>query len=159
MDNLGDWLYIVFLAIAVISGLFGSSNKKKKDQQPPLQQDEEPELHPETEKGKGFWEILEEMQKSSKKTQEEVVIKEVIPQQQKPKRAYQSIEQKKAYVAPTSFLDTEKNIPEMEREIDAITFTDETDNYALSVDDLNLKNLEEVRKAVIYSEVLNRKYS
>lgn len=30
MDNVGDWLYIVFLIIAAVSGLFSSKDKKKK---------------------------------------------------------------------------------------------------------------------------------
>ena len=30
MDNLEDWLYIIFLVIAAISGLFSSKNKKRK---------------------------------------------------------------------------------------------------------------------------------
>ena len=30
MDNLGDWLYIVFLIIAAVSGLLGSGKKKKR---------------------------------------------------------------------------------------------------------------------------------
>ena len=29
MDNVGDWLYIVFLIIAAVSGLFSSKDKKK----------------------------------------------------------------------------------------------------------------------------------
>lgn len=29
MDNVGDWIYIVFLIVAAISGLFSSKNKKK----------------------------------------------------------------------------------------------------------------------------------
>ena len=30
MDNVGDWLYIVFLIIAAVSSLFSSKDKKKK---------------------------------------------------------------------------------------------------------------------------------
>ena len=33
MDNVGDWLYIVFLIIAAVSGLFSSKDKKKKSRQ------------------------------------------------------------------------------------------------------------------------------
>jgi hypothetical protein len=32
MENIGDWLYLVIIAVAVISGLFGSSKKKKRQQ-------------------------------------------------------------------------------------------------------------------------------
>ena len=33
MDNVGDWIYIVFLIVAAISGLFSSKNKKKRPTQ------------------------------------------------------------------------------------------------------------------------------
>ena len=36
MDNVGDWLYIVFLIVAGVSGLFNAKNKKK--QVKPVQQ-------------------------------------------------------------------------------------------------------------------------
>lgn len=32
MDNVGDWLYIVFLIIAAVSGLFSSKDKKKEEE-------------------------------------------------------------------------------------------------------------------------------
>ena len=31
MDNVGDWLYIVFLIIAAVSGLFSSRTKKEEE--------------------------------------------------------------------------------------------------------------------------------
>ena len=36
MDNVGDWLYIVFLIIAAVSGLFSSKDKKKKKSRPDI---------------------------------------------------------------------------------------------------------------------------
>lgn len=30
MDNVGDWLYIVFLIIAAVSGLFSSKDKRRR---------------------------------------------------------------------------------------------------------------------------------
>ena len=36
MDNVGDWLYIVFLVIAGISSLLGSKDKKKKKSRPEI---------------------------------------------------------------------------------------------------------------------------
>ena len=63
MDNAGDWLYIVFLAIAGISSLFSSKNKKKRPKQILGQPDKEIVTSEKEVPAKGFWEILEEMQK------------------------------------------------------------------------------------------------
>ena len=47
MDNLGDWIYIVFLIVAAVSGLFSSKNKKKRPTQVLGQPEYEPakEVH------------------------------------------------------------------------------------------------------------------
>ena len=60
MDNVGDWLYIVFLIIAAVSGLFSSKDKKKKSRPDILgQPDREIVPNDQPTEGKGFWEILE----------------------------------------------------------------------------------------------------
>ena len=58
MDNVGDWLYIVFLIIAAVSGLFSSKEKKKKRSTDILGQDDR-EIVPNDKptEGKGYWEI------------------------------------------------------------------------------------------------------
>ena len=48
MDNLGDWLYIVFLIVAAVSGLFGSGKKKKRQTEVLGRPDSE--IEPETQK-------------------------------------------------------------------------------------------------------------
>ena len=67
MDNLGDWLYIVFLIVAAVSGLFGSGKKKKRQTEVLGRPDSE--IEPETQKPaqKSFWEMLEEMQEEKPK--------------------------------------------------------------------------------------------
>ena len=68
MDNVGDWLYIVFLIIAAVSGLFSSKDKKKKSRPDILgQPDREIVPNDQPTEGKGFWEILEDMQKETQK--------------------------------------------------------------------------------------------
>ena len=67
MDNVGDWLYIVFLIIAAVSGLFSSKDKKKKSRPDILgQPDREIVPNDQPTEGKGFWEILEDMLKESR---------------------------------------------------------------------------------------------
>lgn len=127
MDNAGDWLYIVFLVIAGISGLFSSKNKKKQPKQVSRQPDREIETVNEDVPQKGFWEVFQEMQN---------------PQPQAP---------------PTPFLAGEKTtVKQMAAEASEmrIPFVEEDSN----LQDLELDNAAEIRKAVIYSEILNRKY-
>ncbi len=134
MDNLGDWLYIVFLLIAVVSGLF-SGKKKKQPTVKPVQSREQTETSSGTDKGKGFWEILEEMQKG--------------PQQTKPRP-------KKATTTP--FLSgesiRESTIPKQ----NSILLEEEYEaDHRVTNDDFHLQDVDEVRKAIIYSEILNRR--
>ena len=95
-ENIGDWLYILFLAIAGISSMFSSKKKKKQPKQILGQPDREIVAEEESVPDKGFWEVLEEMQ-NPKTTKQPVAAP-------KPKR-----EQKKQQsVAPNPFLTAEK---------------------------------------------------
>ncbi len=95
-ENIGDWLYILFLAIAGISSMFSSKKKKKQPKQILGQPDRKIVAEEESVPDKGFWEALEEMQ-NPKTTKRSVAAP-------KPKR-----EQKKQQsVAPNPFLTAEK---------------------------------------------------
>ena len=68
MDNVGDWLYIVFLIIAAVSGLFSSKDKKKKSRPDILGQPDR-EIVPMTslqkEKASGrYWRICKRKRKN-----------------------------------------------------------------------------------------------
>ena len=85
MDNVGDWLYIVFLIIAAVSGLFSSKDKKKKSRPDILgQPDREIMPNDQPTEGKGFWEILEDMQKETQKPKPAPRQKQVTPKVEKP---------------------------------------------------------------------------
>ena len=91
MDNVGDWLYIVFLIIAAVSGLFSSKDKKKKSRPDILgQPDREIVPNDQPTEGKGFWEILEDMQKETRKPKPAPRQKQVKPKVEKPKVATSS---------------------------------------------------------------------
>ena len=67
MDNVGDWLYIVFLIIAAVSGY--SVRKTKRRRVAPIYWGNPTGklcLMTSLQKGKGFWEILEDMQRKRK---------------------------------------------------------------------------------------------
>lgn len=105
MDNVGDWLYIVFLIIAAVSGLFSSKDKKKKSRPDILgQPDREIVPNDQPTEGKGFWEILEDMQKETQKPKPAPRQKQVKSKVEKPQVVTSS-------PASSPFLSAEKNIP------------------------------------------------
>ena len=141
MDNVGDWIYIVFLIVAAISGLFSSKNKKKRPTQVLGQPGHDSYPEENTSSGKGFWEILEEA---------------TTPQ--KPEAPTGPIQTKKTKTpASKPFLSTEQEIQKSKvSSSQPMNFPAEEEHSML--EDIEFNNAEELRKAVIYSEILNRKY-
>lgn len=134
MDNLGDWIYIVFLIVAAVSGLFSSKNKKKHPTQVLGQPEYEPAQEESVPSGKGFWEILEEA---------------TTPPEKKKK--------KKEIQKPNPFLAAEQEIHQSKISSSSIMNFPIEEEHAL-LENIEFNNAEELRKAVIYSEILNRKY-
>ncbi|MFR8359673.1 MAG: hypothetical protein ACLVEJ_31190 [Parabacteroides sp.] len=141
MDNVGDWIYIVFLIVAAISGLFSSKTKKKRPTQVLGQPGHDTYPEENTSSGKGFWEILEEA---------------TTPQ--KPEAPTAPIHKKKKKTpASKPFLSTEQEIQKSKvSSSQPMNFPIEEEHSML--EDIEFNNAEELRKAVIYSEILNRKY-
>ena len=141
MDNVGDWIYIVFLIVAAISGLFSSKNKKKRPTQVLGQPGHDSYPEENTSSGKGFWEILEEA---------------TTPQ--KPEAPTAPIHKKKKKTPVSKpFLSTEQEIQKSKvSSSQPMNFPAEEEHSML--EDIEFNNAEELRKAVIYSEILNRKY-
>lgn len=137
MDNLGDWIYIVFLIVAAVSGLFSSKNKKKRPTQVLGQPEYEPAKEEHAPSGKGFWEILEEATTPPEKKEKKIKKKEIRQ--------------------PNPFLAAEQEIHKSKVSSSPITNFPTEEEHAL-LEDIEFNNTEELRKAVIYSEILNRKY-
>lgn len=140
MDNVGDWLYIVFLIVAGVSGLFNAKNKKKQAkpvQQPSKEMPGQPE---ETTPERSFWDIFEEEEEQpEKKPQEETPVtdKPTEPEQVPVAMPEQRIaEQTSLRHRPAPSLQEEDNRPT----------------------GIDFNSAVELRKAVIYAEILNRKY-
>lgn len=150
MDNLGDWLYILLLVAAGISGLFSSGKKKNKQKAKPAQPQQSAGFPQDTNPRKGFWEILEEMQ-------------DEIPPEPKP-RPRKAVPAKaatpKKAAAPTPFLTTESSIHGAKNDQKSpIMFEEVHDEpHTVTREDFHLQDIDEVRKAIIYSEILTRKY-
>lgn len=154
MDNLGDWLYIVFLIIAAVSGLFGSGKKKKQPKPKSAQPHSTVETSPDSKPAKGFWEILQEELNGPEQAPaptKKVIAKKTIT----PPNTVKS----KAYSTTTPFLAGEKAAASIPQQQNAILMEEiDSDNHSITREDFNLQDIDEVRKAIIYSEILNRKY-
>ena len=142
MDNAGDWLYIVFLIIAGISSLFGSKNKKKRPKQILGQPDREIVTNEDNVPVKGFWEILEEMQNPKP-------VKQPVPTPKRKKKQQQ-------VAAPSPFLAAEKVTDKQSPAGNRLVVPSTEEEIPLT--DIEFDNAAELRKAVIYTEILNRKY-
>ena len=141
MDNIGDWLYIVFLIIAGISGIISSAKKKKRSAEMPQPSvnDTFPEEQPEEKKS--FWDILQEMQQED--TEPEVIIQEEKVLQKKYKTP-----------PPIPFFTERENVVSSIKKEATIPLPIKEEN----IQDSSFQNMEELRKAIIYTEILNRKY-
>lgn len=145
MDNLGDWIYIVFLIVAAVSGLFSSKKNKKRPTQVLGHPVNESIPEEDTTSDKGFWEILEEVKKTQPRKQAPTIV-----QTQKKKKI-------KDKPSQNPFLTAESEIQRSKAASSRpVDFPTEEDSSLL--EDVEFNNLQELRKAVIYSEILNRKY-
>ena len=133
VENIGNWLYFLFIIIAGISSLFSSKKKGKRIQQKEGTLDADNAEIPE----KGFWDILQEIQEQSN-TKEEPLLqkKQIHPLPQEERKETESQKQ----------INTQTHLTNIST-VDDNTTTD-----------IELTHASELRKAVIYSEILNRKY-
>jgi hypothetical protein len=160
MDNLGDWLYIVIIIAVGISSLFSSAKKKKQAGQAPRQSLPDTE-HGEsnTPKPKSFWELLEEMQggvqvpeEAPLPTPQPIITEKKKKTPEKKKQARTSVLPSAYYSEGTSAF---KETPDGQS-LQSINLSEEEKAFALPND--AFQAIDEWKKAIIYSEILNRKY-
>ena len=132
----------VFLMIAGISSLFGTKNKKKRPKQILGQPDREIVTNEDNVPDKGFWEILEEMQNPKP-------AKQPVPTPKRKKKQQQ-------VAAPSPFLAAEKVTDKQSPAGNRLVVPSTEGEIPLT--DIEFDNAAELRKAVIYTEILNRKY-
>lgn len=157
MDNLGDWLYILILIAVGISSLFSSSKKKKQTGQAPQQPVSDPG-HEEkrTQQPKSFWEILEDMQRGIENKEEQPL---PVPQSitTEKKKKTQEKKQVKTSVIPSHYNEGTRAIKDtLSGQPRYSADASEEEAYALSGESFH--SIDELKKAIIYSEILNRKY-
>ena len=126
MDNIGDWLYIIFLIIAAISGMRSSDKNKKKKYTPAPQE-----------------ETLDEPETTQVIPQAEPVLSSVnstiIPE------PFVFEEGKRVVEDDGLARGTVLNVAETPQKQQATTYNP-------------LSDPDELKKAIIYAEILNRKY-
>lgn len=155
MDNVGDWLNIVLMVAAGIIAILNSGKKKKRTSTAPDTTQQKPDIDidndeeetedddkEETSSDKGFWEILEEIaeKKKTKSTQPEAPATK--PGAASPEPAYTFNDELATSITPTQPAKTAAPTTEEPGIKPETTFTD----------------IQEIRKAIIYAEILHRKY-
>ncbi len=145
MDNPGDWLYIVLMAVAVVTSLISAGKKKRQEAEQQNRPQPDYDTDEEASEEKGFWDVLQDMQKQEEARQQEV------RRQQQARAAQATTQRKKQTSSP--FLSGET----ISRSAQAQSSFQEIDPEPILKEEA-FKDPEELRKAVIYAEILNRKY-
>lgn len=139
MDNIGDWLYIIFLIIAAISGMRSSDKNKKKKQ--------------------GQKEVIRPKRAKKRPVSQEEALDEpettqVIPQ------AEPVLSSVNSTIVPEPFVFEEgKRVVEDDGLAKgAVLNVAETPQKQQTTTYNPLSDPDELKKAIIYAEILNRKY-
>ncbi len=149
MEISDDWINILFVVVAALAGLVSAHNKKKKDAEAATKRKANQETNKNFPEEKDLWETLQkELQGQSEQPVEPapVKVKPVIVSKPPKKRTSQpfipsDLEVKGASI-PQTQTETE---PILEEPVSEHSFVDFSDH-------------EELKKAVIYSEILHPKY-
>lgn len=134
MDSIGDWLYIVFLVIAGISSMLNAAKKKKEAQNAP-QEEQIPQ--PPTAKRQA---------RRAKRATRPMPTQQPIP-------VFTSEPIATAAPTPNPFLTAEQEIPEHLTAEATSPTVEEPESCALP----SFTDREELRKAILYAEILQRK--
>ena len=137
--DLGEWIYIVFLSVAIVNGLFSSAKKKKEKNRPEILGQPNKDI------------VVDKRRTSKKRSSEELV---------------SSIPQHKTVKAeiPKNPLATSTTSPHLNEESHLFNQriyqpqkTTITNNDPLLTEN-TFNDINELKRAIICSEILNRKY-
>ncbi len=133
MDSLGDYIYLVVILIAGISSILG---KRKKKREAEVETVDFPDL--------------------------EDIIPEFTDYVKPEKPVYQQIKKKEAKVEiPTYDTVRDMSVMKAKKQVKPVRPFDELqteESEASNSYEIELDNIDEAKKAVIYSEIFNRKY-
>lgn len=147
-ENISDWLYIIFMAIAGLFSLIGSKNKKKRSPEILGQPEAEIVIKKQEEPQKSFWEIVQEKQDKPREVPQPASSPASISTDKKKQKPL-----KKTQPAPFLSIENAYHKPEPVNSLPD-TILEEENIFT----DIEFNNAAELRKAVIYTEILNRKY-
>ena len=129
MEDLGNWVYILLMVVVGISSMLSSINKKKGQQQTQMPDSDFPEL-----------------------SFPEAPVPVPIPKERNKKSSPSFPEQRKHQP-----LRSHSTFPVTDNSVQSeLSITHEKENKW--IDELDLTDAEAFRKAIIYSEIINRKY-
>lgn len=151
MENIGDWLYLILIGVAGVISVINSGKKRKAEEEAKNAQPPRDIVTPETASDRSFWEIILSPEEEVQPKPQPVKVKKSVQPSPKPKTPPTRTEQ--------PFLTGETEIERMIRlqgENDSPIFAEEI--YTPLVTSEELHEPEALRKAVIYAEILNRKY-
>lgn len=165
MDNIGDWLYIVLLVIAGVSGLFGSGKKKKRpstvlgepesEYEPDYTYEADNAYEPQPAKrpSKSFREVVEEIASEKQASSFPSSSGRTSPLfSDAGKRSY-----RQTPPPPSPFLKGENAFsrqPAASSSSSILPAEEETGNAP----DISFQDRDELKRAILISEILNRKY-
>ncbi len=146
MDTFGDYIYIILLVIAGLSGLLQSQKKKKNAEQA---QPSFPDLDDVLSDTDDFFDSYPSADTDYDIPRVQRDIQEVFAKVNQTKQAMSSVKSDNlsSSIAPAAHSSVHSSIEE----------DGDTDNSILSA--INLEDVEEAQKAFIYSEIFNRKYN
>ncbi len=175
MDSIGDWIYIILIAIAVISSFLPGSKKKNKQQNtmPPVvhrpqqqttqqntpQQKTVEQPKPQPAKVPSWMDILQSLEE--KKPEQPKVKPKPQPQQvqvkSQQKKFKTQIKTEKEAFLPFTEGKTKSSQSSISQKIESQGPIAEAEMEIASID-LDFKDISEIKKGIIYSEIFNRRY-
>ncbi len=154
MDNLGDWLYIVILIAIGISSLFTSGKKKKRPTEVLGQPDYESTVEEQTAEPKSFWDIFDE-EKQKHQTQPAPPPLPSTPSAYTEKK--KKAQNKNSVSIPSDYFTDKKTVKSSTFD-QSVNLMEASDAYSFDISGDSFQNVDELKRAIIYSEILNRKY-
>jgi len=150
MDSIGDYLYIVMIAIAVISGIFKNKKKKLEQAEYPYPDDETAEEY-----GEVYEELLPEETEIYSPVQTQPAAQQPITEKGNYQTAFTSLEGMSNYdnTKDTTKLRAKKEVNGFKPNKVETSIDQETEQAVF-----RLNSTEDIRAAFIASEIFNRKY-
>jgi hypothetical protein len=148
MENLGDLIYIVVLAVIGLGSLLSAGKKKKAEEEMSKQQSPPDIVTPQTASDRDFWDIL------TGQEEERPPVTAKSKTQNKPPKSLAA-----ENIKTSPFLTGESEIARtIRKQASTVSALEEEDVKEPLVTAEDFNDPESLRKTVIYSEILNRKY-